>query len=162
MSFRLCAPLRWRLHLVRHDCNPAHRGIVTTLLPGKGRWMTTAQEVENTNVCHSQFLAEASGKAKWRDPNGGKGGTEATGEDLDTITDGKGMSEAVHMLSQTHTVQGSYPPLHPTYSNSYYLWGMCAVNSQSRRPPPRPASSRRRRLPYSFSTPPSRYPTYPA
>lgn len=90
MSFRLCAPLRWRLHLVRHDCNPAHRGIVTTLLPGKGRWITTAQEVENTNVCHSQFLAEASGKAKWRDPNGGKGGTEATGEDLDTITDGKG------------------------------------------------------------------------
>ncbi|KAH9903123.1 hypothetical protein C8Q73DRAFT_673069 [Cubamyces lactineus] len=56
------------------------------------RYATTAQEVENTNVSHSRFLAEASHKEKWKEgtaeqsPNG----TEVTNEDFDSIAEGKG------------------------------------------------------------------------
>ncbi|KAH9944885.1 hypothetical protein B0H21DRAFT_435380 [Amylocystis lapponica] len=53
------------------------------------RLATSAQEVENINVDHSRFLAEAPAEAKWKDTLG-KGRTEATGEDFDSITEGKG------------------------------------------------------------------------
>ncbi|KAI0752476.1 hypothetical protein C8Q80DRAFT_1217072 [Daedaleopsis nitida] len=53
---------------------------------------TTPQEVENTNVGHSRFLAEASKHEKWKegaaDKNPGDG-AEYTSEDFDTITEGK-------------------------------------------------------------------------
>ncbi|EMD36837.1 hypothetical protein CERSUDRAFT_114754 [Gelatoporia subvermispora B] len=56
------------------------------------RWeSTTAQEVENVNVSHARFLAEAPHKAKFRDdeiPSDlGRAGSE---EELESITEGKG------------------------------------------------------------------------
>ncbi|KAI0658194.1 DUF607-domain-containing protein [Cubamyces menziesii] len=56
------------------------------------RYATTAQEVENTNVSHSRFLAEASHKEKWREGTAEKAlnGAEVTNEDFDSITEGKG------------------------------------------------------------------------
>ncbi|OBZ76838.1 Calcium uniporter protein 5, mitochondrial [Grifola frondosa] len=67
-----------------------------TLIPtprARRRWLTTTHEVENTNVAHSRFLAEASIHAKWKDTaahNVESGGMEATGAELDCITEGKG------------------------------------------------------------------------
>jgi len=82
---------RWHTQLLASHPTPR-------LLPR--RWITTAQEVENTNVNHSRFLAEASSKTKWNDRNAdnnvGKGGTEATAEDFDSTADGK---DAGHLHS---------------------------------------------------------------
>ncbi|KAI0703857.1 hypothetical protein C8T65DRAFT_741206 [Cerioporus squamosus] len=54
---------------------------------------TTPQEVENTNVGHARFLAEASREETWKkgaaDKNPGDG-AEVTTEDFDTVTEGKG------------------------------------------------------------------------
>ncbi|KZT63608.1 hypothetical protein DAEQUDRAFT_680072 [Daedalea quercina L-15889] len=50
----------------------------------------TAQEVENTNVDHSRFVAEAPARAKWKETENGASETEATGEDSESITEGKG------------------------------------------------------------------------
>ncbi|KAI0778041.1 hypothetical protein BD413DRAFT_466856 [Trametes elegans] len=60
------------------------------------RYATTPQEVENTNVSHSRFLAEASHKEPWKDgtaektPGGSGQEAEVTNEDFDSITEGKG------------------------------------------------------------------------
>ncbi|KAI0634428.1 hypothetical protein C8Q77DRAFT_1112099 [Trametes polyzona] len=54
---------------------------------------TTPQEVENTNVSHSRFLAEASHKEKWKEGTAEKTPGESaqvTNEDFDSITEGKG------------------------------------------------------------------------
>ncbi|KAI0672027.1 hypothetical protein C8Q78DRAFT_971623 [Trametes maxima] len=59
------------------------------------RRYTTPAEVENTNVSHSRFLAEASHKEKWKDgtaektPGNGKD-TQIVNEDFDSIVEGKG------------------------------------------------------------------------
>lgn len=57
------------------------------------RYATTPQEVENTNVSHSRFLAEASHKERWKEGTAEKtgDGPELTNEEYDdSITDGKG------------------------------------------------------------------------
>ncbi|KAI8989238.1 hypothetical protein BD414DRAFT_330327 [Trametes punicea] len=57
------------------------------------RHATTAQEVENTNVSHSRFLAEASHKEKWKEGASEKSAGQDAGvseEDFDSITEGKG------------------------------------------------------------------------
>ncbi|KAI0649654.1 hypothetical protein C8Q79DRAFT_939766 [Trametes meyenii] len=59
------------------------------------RFYTTNSEVENTNVSHSRFLAEASHKEQWKDstaektPGNGRD-TQIINEDFDSITEGKG------------------------------------------------------------------------
>lgn len=45
--------------------------------------------MENVNVGHSKFLAEASSGAKWRESEAELG---TTVEDFDEIRDGKGLS----------------------------------------------------------------------
>ena len=60
---------------------------------GIRRLTTTPQEVENTNVGHSRFLAEASKGDKWKEGAAGNNpedGSEVTSEDFDSITEGKG------------------------------------------------------------------------
>ncbi|KAI0356744.1 DUF607-domain-containing protein [Trametes cingulata] len=56
-------------------------------------YATTAQQVENTNVSHSRFLAEASHKESWKEGAAEKTpgkGAQVTNEDFDSITEGKG------------------------------------------------------------------------
>ncbi|KDQ60287.1 hypothetical protein JAAARDRAFT_67856 [Jaapia argillacea MUCL 33604] len=71
-------------------CPPRLNGYQSLLL--FKRPLTTAQETENTNASHSRFLAEASPQSRWKEGAGevGKGGMEPTGEDFDTLTEGKG------------------------------------------------------------------------
>lgn len=62
------------------------------------RWkhqQTTTQEVENTNVSHSRFIAEASPQTNWnegKDQAGkpGENGMEPSAEEFDKLTEGKG------------------------------------------------------------------------
>ena len=72
---------------------------------GIRRLTTTPQEVENTNVGHSRFLAEASKGDKWKegpaDKNPGDG-SEVTSEDFDSITEGKGENAISHGVSDAH------------------------------------------------------------
>lgn len=53
-------------------------------------------EDENTKVGHSRFIAEASGKDKWKNGvgNPGKGGEEATGHEAKGLNEGQGVSNA--------------------------------------------------------------------
>ncbi|KAL7284876.1 hypothetical protein ACG7TL_002189 [Trametes sanguinea] len=54
---------------------------------------TSPQEVENTNVSHARFLAEASHKQKWKDGESDKAAGKDVGldsEDFDSLTEGKG------------------------------------------------------------------------
>ncbi|KAI0708413.1 hypothetical protein C8Q76DRAFT_744392 [Earliella scabrosa] len=83
-------------------------------------YVTTPQEVENTNVGHSRFLAEASKKDTWKkgaaDKNPGDG-AEGSSEDIDTITEGRGKLSptASHLfklilpLGHTRTKKGERP-----------------------------------------------------
>ncbi len=61
-------------------------------------YATTSQEVENTNVSHSRFLAEASHKERWKEGSAEKtpgDGPGLTNEEYDdSITDGKGTCSA--------------------------------------------------------------------
>ncbi|EPQ50546.1 hypothetical protein GLOTRDRAFT_123551 [Gloeophyllum trabeum ATCC 11539] len=58
------------------------------------RYAATPQDVENTNVSHAKFIAEASSSSKWKEGqekgSKGKGGMQPTGEDFDTLAEGKG------------------------------------------------------------------------
>ncbi|EPT02041.1 hypothetical protein FOMPIDRAFT_1048324 [Fomitopsis schrenkii] len=48
------------------------------------------QEVENTNIDHSRFVAEAPARAKWKETEEGGRGIDAAGEDFESVTEGKG------------------------------------------------------------------------
>lgn len=50
------------------------------------------QEVENTNIDHSRFVAEAPARAKWKETEEGGRGIDAAGEDFESVTEGKGTS----------------------------------------------------------------------
>ncbi|KAI0819360.1 DUF607-domain-containing protein [Trametes gibbosa] len=57
------------------------------------RYASNAQEIENTNVSHSRFLAEASHKEKWKEgtaDNTPGNDPQATNEDIDSLTEGRG------------------------------------------------------------------------
>ncbi|TBU47732.1 hypothetical protein BD309DRAFT_913372 [Dichomitus squalens] len=97
----LCA--RQRIH-TRHsvfsvhgkDTNPALvlRTAGTAHRLGTRRLVTTQQQVENVNVGHSRFLAEASHKAKWKENKGEddkdpRNTGEVTSDDCETM-EGKG------------------------------------------------------------------------
>ncbi|TFK52783.1 hypothetical protein OE88DRAFT_1711675 [Heliocybe sulcata] len=82
----------------------------------------SCSEVENTNVSHAKFIAEASPSSKWspKDEIGKGGGTQATGEDFDTLAEGKGK-------------------LSPTSSHLFKLilpLGQLASKSNTKTPPP--------------------------
>lgn len=56
------------------------------------RWQhATAQDVENTNLDHSRFVAEAPARAKWKETEEAGRGIDATSEDFESVTEGKGM-----------------------------------------------------------------------
>ena len=62
---------------------------------GTRQFVTTQQQVENTNVGHSRFLAEASHKAKWKENKGEDDKDphntgEVTTDDFESMTEGKG------------------------------------------------------------------------
>ncbi|KAH9934539.1 uncharacterized protein BXZ73DRAFT_45800 [Epithele typhae] len=56
--------------------------------------VTSAQEVENTNVQHSTFVAEASKSRRWKEGDRSNvspgNNVEVNGEDVDSLTEGKG------------------------------------------------------------------------
>ncbi|GBE83370.1 hypothetical protein BKA93DRAFT_825536 [Sparassis latifolia] len=58
------------------------------------RRQSTAQDIENTSVGHSRFLAEASRKEKWKDTDAagdsGNDASQVAADDLQSTTDGKG------------------------------------------------------------------------
>ncbi|CCM06176.1 uncharacterized protein FIBRA_08418 [Fibroporia radiculosa] len=98
------------------------------------RWVTTAQEIENANVSHSRFLAEAPSTAKWK--NNSAEGIGNTAEDLDSLTEGKGKLSPTsshlfklilplgHVHARRQGVNGKPPPptiflLHPSQPLSH-------------------------------------------
>ncbi|RPD75827.1 hypothetical protein L226DRAFT_484795, partial [Lentinus tigrinus ALCF2SS1-7] len=89
----LCSrPALTRSWLARR-IHPPCRYTAIALRPGLRPFTTTPQEVENTNVKHSRFLAEASKNETWKKGAADKDpgdGAEVTSEDFDSITEGKG------------------------------------------------------------------------
>ncbi|KZT08197.1 uncharacterized protein LAESUDRAFT_697734 [Laetiporus sulphureus 93-53] len=81
----------WALSFFRPIASTHFRHLVRSQVASK-RCIGTAHEVESTNVSHARFIAEAPTKAKWHDSGHDveKGGTQATGDDLDSLTEGKG------------------------------------------------------------------------
>ncbi|KII91587.1 hypothetical protein PLICRDRAFT_38367 [Plicaturopsis crispa FD-325 SS-3] len=84
----LLPPYFLRAVCIRHP--PRRWSAVASNL--SARRLTTKQEVENTNVGHSRFLAEAKATSKWKDELGsvGEGGIDPTGEDFKSIANGRG------------------------------------------------------------------------
>lgn len=111
---------------------------------------SSAQDVENTNVAHSRFLAEAESTAKWKDA--GKkdpSSVNAAHEDFDTIEDGKGMllvcllsSLTNHLMLIRKTLPNILPLIQvdPTPPQPLPLYEAKRPTTNSHPPPPLPAS----------------------
>ena len=143
--------LSWR------NSNPLSHGSLVMAL-GK-RWQhSTVQEAENISVEHSHFVAEAPARAKWKEAEEGGMGIDATGEDFESVSEGKGAYTLTTRLwhRHVHGLQASSLPHLRTSSSSSYHWDTSARTTQ-------PAQSRSlHRLPSSSCTPPNRSPTSPA
>ncbi|KAJ7075425.1 hypothetical protein B0H15DRAFT_894294 [Mycena belliarum] len=60
--------------------------------PGRCRYTTRSEATNNTNVSHSQFLADGGPSANWKESRGNAldGGTGATIDELDNLAEGRG------------------------------------------------------------------------